>query len=119
MSYRTEWTAAKKAMDTAKIDTKKLFKEELGPALDAYEAALATLDKIPGTEPDKEVAARKKMMEAAKKAQGIIGSYLKSLKFFESGLDKAPAQKAVVEKAITVLSMHIYGEIRKETTGQG
>lgn len=107
---RDKWIKAKKAMDTAKIDTKKLFKEDLGPSLDAYDVADQKYDALSGkAKQDALDAAKKVRKAAAEKAYKISASYIAAVKLFLSGVKDAHVKKAL-DDAQSVLAYHIAGE---------
>jgi hypothetical protein len=115
---RDQWVAAKKTLDGVKVDTKKLFKEDLGPALDAFETADQHYDNISGkAKQDAIDAARKARKAAAEKAYKIAASYVAAVKLFESGM-KDPNTKKLLDKALSVLAFQIAGQLEKVTKGK-
>lgn len=104
---RKNWVDAKSAMTKAGVDIKKVFKKDLGPALDAFdeaesacEAAIAKSNS-PRTDPVVK-SARTKFKEAYNKAAPIGAEYLIDMGLLKSWAD-TPALKGAVEKTEGVL----------------
>ena len=113
MSYRDEWVKAKKTLEALKVDTKKIFKQDLGPSLDAYEAANKKYEAVrSGTNFEAVIAASKARKTAAEAAYKICGVYLNDFKFFKKGVTDANVKKAL-DSAETVLAMKITDPLKK------
>lgn len=98
---RSDWVKAKKELDRAGVDTHSVFREALGPALDAYDAAETATEKAvansrgnPRTDPTV-TAAKSRLTKAYNAAAPIGGQYLNDLVFLEEWARNATAKKAV------------------------
>jgi len=98
---RNEWVKAKKSLERAGVDTHSVFNEDLGPALDAYDAAEKATDKAktncrgnPRTDPTV-IAAKSRLTNAYNTALPIGGQYLNDLVFLAEWATNATAKKAV------------------------
>jgi predicted RNase H-like nuclease len=102
----------KAKLDKGGIQSKQLYKADLGPALDEFEKASKALDKTKGTDPKKVDEAVNKKKAAADKAMQITAQYISDTKKLKEWA-KDDNHKQLLEDALTVLSMHIYAPIKK------
>ena len=97
MSSRTEWEKEKKKLDSVGLNTKKLFDQKLGDALDASDTADDKYFKVPSNAKDETIkAAKKARKETAAKAEKICRSYAASLKMLNV---TTAAQKGAIDNA--------------------
>ncbi len=99
---RDQWKAAKDELEKAHVDTKKLFRQDLGPALDRYQAARSKYDDVridSKSTDEQEEKAKKAAITEGTKAQQVFGSYCKILKDLKSAPTATSAVKQAVNKA--------------------
>lgn len=101
-TLREKWESAKRKLDALGFPTKKLFKKGLGAALDTYESACKSYDKIPGTEPAKLDKARRAKHQAALAAGDIIDKYGDEVNGLER-FSNVPAPKSAFKEASMTL----------------
>ncbi len=98
---RDQWKAAKDELEKAHIDTKKLFRQDLGPALDRYEAARSKYEDVridSKSADEQDEKAKKAAIAESTKAQQIFGGYCKILKDLKGAPNATNAVKQAVSK---------------------
>jgi hypothetical protein len=108
MSFRKDWEAHEKALARMAIKP-KIFKGDLGDALDAWEAANRAVEKDKANDPK----ALKKLKEARTEkytnVKGIMGIYSNYLTGLEkkSDAETTPMQRTVIAPALEFLGLVI------------
>jgi hypothetical protein len=96
MSLSKEWDAEKKKLESVKVNTKKLFDQKLGDALEAADKADDKFHKMGTDKPAAVTAAKKARKETAEKAAKICKSYEKSLGMLNQ---ITASEKAAIDRA--------------------
>jgi hypothetical protein len=106
MSYRKDWEAQEKALERMAIKP-KIFKGDLGDALDAWEKANKKVEDDKGNDPKILKALKQDRTDKFTKAKGIISTYSDYLDGLmkKSEAETTPMQRKVIKPALEFLSV--------------
>ena len=112
MSWRKDWEGHKKALERMSIKP-KIFKEDFGDALDAYEKADKKAEELKGGDKKKYDAAKKERTKKFNEAAPIMNNYSAIL----DGLTTTrPMEQRVIEEAKLFISSVVAGMAARERT---
>jgi hypothetical protein len=101
--YKKDWDAMKNELARANLNTKEIFEQKFGEALDALEKAQQTYLKMGKNDKTSAVSAAKKTRgDAVTKALKICHSYIDCLESLLAGNPDA-AQQTALKKAVKFL----------------